>query len=193
MYGVVKLSFADALNAFALITAVSVPVATLLSVNAPVRKLCKTLLSYGSMLSGYPSVKQFCDSTAIMIDANELFPAESISLEGIKTFEDYSIDESLLCGIAILKEAQNPIANAFDSVVAETEETLPEVESVLYEDEIGLVGWIKSERILGRNILLRADRSHICQEQADLLQCLLQDTLPMLSSRLKCREPKPMA
>lgn len=148
MYGVVKLSFADALNAFALITAVSVPVATLLSVNAPVRKLCKTLLSYGSMLSGYPSVKQFCDSTAIMIDANELFPAESISLEGIKTFEDYGIDESLLRGIAILKEAQNPIANAFDSVVAETEETLPEVESVLYEDEIGLVGWIKSERIL---------------------------------------------
>ena len=148
MYGVVKLSFADALNAFALITAVSVPVATLLSVNAPVRKLCKTLLSYGSMLSGYPSVKQFCDSTAIMIDANELFPAESISLEGIKTFEDYGIDESLLCGIAILKEAQNPIANAFDPVVAETEETLPEVESVLYEDEIGLVGWIKSERIL---------------------------------------------
>ena len=148
MYGVVKLSFADALNAFALITAVSVPVATLLSVNAPVRKLCKTLLSYGSLLSGYPSVKQFCDSTAIMIDANELFPAESISLEGIKTFEDYGIDESLLCGIAILKEAQNPIANAFDSVVAETEETLPEVESVLYEDEIGLVGWIKSERIL---------------------------------------------
>ena len=148
MYGVVKLSFADALNAFALIAAVSVPVATLLSVNAPVRKLCKTLLSYGSMLSGYPSVKQFCDSTAIMIDANELFPAESISLEGIKTFEDYGIDESLLCGIAILKEAQNPIANAFDSVVAETEETLPEVESVLYEDEIGLVGWIKSERIL---------------------------------------------
>ena len=148
MYGVVKLSFADALNAFALITAVSVPVATLLSVNAPVRKLCKTLLSYGSMLSGYPSVKQFCDSTAIMIDANELFPAEAISLEGIKTFEDYGIDESLLCGIAILKEAQNPIANAFDSVVAETEETLPEVESVLYEDEIGLVGWIKSERIL---------------------------------------------
>lgn len=148
MYGVVKLSFADALNAFALITAVSVPVATLLSVNTPVRKLCKTLLSYGSMLSGYPSVKQFCDSTAIMIDANELFPAESISLEGIKTFEDYGIDESLLCGIAILKEAQNPIANAFDSVVAETEETLPEVESVLYEDEIGLVGWIKSERIL---------------------------------------------
>jgi hypothetical protein len=83
-----------------------------------------------------------------MIDANELFPADCIELEGIKTFEEYNVDESLLCGIAILKEADSPIANAFDSVMEETKETLPEVESVLYEDEMGLVGWINSERIL---------------------------------------------
>lgn len=148
LYGAVKGSFSDAINTFALISAVAIPVSTLLAVNLPVRKLCKKLLSFGSMLSGYPSIKQFCDSTAIMIDSNELFPADSIELEGIKTYEDYNVDESLLCGIAILKEAQNPIANAFDSVVAETHETLPEVESVLYEDEMGLVGWINSERIL---------------------------------------------
>ncbi len=148
IYGIVKVSFTDAINAFALMTAVAIPVSTLLAVNLPVRKLCKKILSFGGMLAGYPSIKQFCDSTAIMIDANELFPVESISLEGIKTYEEYNVDESLLCGIAILKEAQNPIANAFDSVVAETHGTLPEVESVLYEDEMGLVGWINSERIL---------------------------------------------
>lgn len=148
IYGVVKVSFADAVNVFALMTAVAVPVATLVSVNLPVRVLCKKLLSFGAMLSGYPSIKQFCDSTAIMIDANDLFPADSIQLDGIKTYEDYNVDESLLCGIAILKEAQNPIANAFESVVAETNGTLPEVESVLYEDDMGLVGWINSERIL---------------------------------------------
>lgn len=148
LYGAVKVSFTDAINAFGLITAVAIPVSTLLAVNLPVRKLCKRLLSFGGMLAGYPSIKQFCDSTAVMIDANELFPADSIELEGIKTYEEYNVDESLLCGIAILKEAQNPIANAFDSVVAETKETLPEVESVLYEDDMGLVGWINSERIL---------------------------------------------
>lgn len=148
MYGFANASFTGAFNAFALITAVAIPISTLLAVNVPVRRLCKTLLTYDSMLAGYPSVKQFCDSTGIMLDATELFPADCIELEGIKTFEDYAIDESLLCGIAVLKEAGNPIANAFDSVVAETKETLPEVESVLYEDEIGLVGWINSERIL---------------------------------------------
>ncbi len=148
LYGVVKFSFSDAVNTLSLITALAIPTATLLAVNTPIKRLCKTLTGYGGMLAGYPSVKQFCDSTAIMIDANELFPADYIELEGIKTFEDYNVDESLLCGIAILKEARNPIANAFDSVVTETRETLPEVESVLYEDELGLVGWINGERIL---------------------------------------------
>ena len=114
----------------------------------PVRKLCRTVNGYGAMIAGFPSIKQFCDSTAIMIDAEELFPADSIELEGIKTFVEYRVDESLLCGIAILKEAHNPIANAFESVVSEAKQTLPEVESVLYEDGLGLVGWVNSERIL---------------------------------------------
>ena len=148
LYGIVKLNLGDAVNTFSLITALSIPVATLLAVNLPVRRLCKNLLEYDAMLAGYPSIKQFCDSTAVMIDANELFPADTIELEGIKTFEEYNVDESLLCGIAILKEARNPIANAFASVVSETRETLPEVESVLYEDNLGLVGWINGERIL---------------------------------------------
>lgn len=154
-YGVVKLSFDGAFNMLALITALAIPVSTLLAVNFPVRRLCKNLLGYGAMLAGYPSIKQFCDSTAIMLDANELFPIDCIELEGIKTYEEYNVDESLLCGIAILKEAQNPLANAFDSVISETGDSLPEVESVLYEDELGLVGWIHGERILvgSRNLM----------------------------------------
>ena len=148
LYGLLKGSAAGAVNTFALLTALSVPIATLLAVNVPVRKLCHTVNGYGAMIAGFPSIKQFCDSTAIMIDAEELFPADSIELEGIKTFVEYRVDESLLCGIAILKEAHNPIANAFESVVSEAKQTLPEVESVLYEDGLGLVGWVNSERIL---------------------------------------------
>lgn len=151
LYGIFFGSFSGAVNAFALVCAVCIPVSTLLAVNIPMYDLCKKLLPTGAMLSGYPSVKQFCDSTAVMIDANELFPADSVFLDGIKTFEDYNTDESLLCGIAILKEAQNPIAKVFEKVVDETDGDLPEVESVLYEDELGLVGWVNGERILVGN------------------------------------------
>ena len=104
LYGLIKASFADACSALALISALSIPISTLLAVNVPVRKLCKSLHGYGAMMAGYPSIKQFCDTTAVMLDAGELFPAESIDLEGIRTFESYNVDESLLCGIAVLKE-----------------------------------------------------------------------------------------
>lgn len=77
LYGIFFGSFSGAVNAFALVCAVCVPVSTLLAVNIPMYNLCKKLLPTGAMLSGYPSVKQFCDSTAVMIDANELFPADS--------------------------------------------------------------------------------------------------------------------
>ena len=44
MYGIIKASFTDAVNTMALIhRAMSIPVSTLLAVNLPVRKLCKTL------------------------------------------------------------------------------------------------------------------------------------------------------
>lgn len=151
LYSIVFGTFSGAIDMFALLTAVCVPVVTLLAVNIPMYNLTKKFLSNGAMLSGYPSVKQFCDSTAIMLDANELFPSDCVFLDGIKTFEDYNVDESLMCGIAILNEAQHPIAKVFDSVVAETAEKLPEVESVLYEDEMGLIGWINGERILVGN------------------------------------------
>lgn len=150
IYGGIFASFTGAINTFALLTAISVPIATLVSVNIPMRILSKKLLSFGAMLSGYPSVKQFCDSSAIMIDCNELFPSDSVFLDGIKTYEEYNIDESLMCAIAVLKEAEHPIAKVFDSVVDEKGD-LPEVESVLYEDGMGLVGWINGERILVGN------------------------------------------
>ena len=168
LYGFAKVSFVDAINTFSLVTALAIPISTLVAVNLPIRRLCKTLLTFDSMLAGYPSIKQFCDSTAIMIDANELFPADSIELEGIKTYEEYNLDESLLCGIAILKEAENPIANAFDSVITEANEKLPEVESVLYEDGMGLVGWINSERILvGSRTLMEKYSVHVPSSDYD--------------------------
>ena len=148
LYGILRGNAPDAFNTFALLTALSIPISNLLSVNIPVRRLCKTLNDYDAMLAGFPAIKQFCDSTAIMIDAEELFPADYIDLQCILTYEDYNVDESLLCGIAILKEAHNPIANAFEAIVNEANETLPDVESVLYEDGLGLVGWVNSERLL---------------------------------------------
>ncbi|MGN1467494.1 MAG: hypothetical protein ACI4W1_04220 [Ruminococcus sp.] len=147
IYGCVYTSFDGAINALAVMTAVSVPLATLLAVNVPLRGLCKKLLSKNAMVSSYPSVKQFCDSTGVIADARELYPEGRVTLDGIKTFIDHGADEALIACAAILKEAESPMSTIFDKAI-DKGRGLPEVESFLYEDTMGLVGWVNSERIL---------------------------------------------
>lgn len=151
--GVMHTSFTAAVDTFAVMSAVSVPICTLLAVNLPMRKLCKKLNAKGAMIAGYPSVKQFCDSNAVMIDANDLYPKGSVKLDGIKTFANHRIDESVLAAAAILREANSPMAAVFNSSLLNKDgkQALPQVESVLYEDSMGLVGWVNGERILVGN------------------------------------------
>ncbi len=153
LYGFTHASFTGAIDTLAIMTAISVPICTLLAVNLPMRILCRKLNKQGAVISGYPSVKQFCDSNAVMIDANELYPEGCVKLDGIKTFANHRTDESVLAAAAILREAQSPMANVFNSSILDKQGglALPEVESVLYEDSMGLVGRVGGERFLVGN------------------------------------------
>ena len=148
VYGVVFKSFAEAISVFALVTAVSIPVCNMLVCKLPLKILSQKLLRNGAMISGYPSVKQFCDSAAVMIDARDLYPEGCIKLDGIKTFVTQKIDDDILSAAAVLKAAESPMACVFSSLLRDRKKNLPHVESVLYEDSMGLVGWVNNERIL---------------------------------------------
>ena len=148
VYGAVFKSFAEAISVFALVTAVSIPVCNMLVCNLPLKILSKKLLKNGAMISGYPSIKQFCDSGAVMIDARDLYPEGCIKLDGIKTFVTQKIDDDILSAAAVLKAGDSPMASVFSSLLRDRKKNLPHVESVLYEDSMGLVGWVNNERIL---------------------------------------------
>ncbi|MDO4419808.1 MAG: hypothetical protein Q4B92_05525 [Ruminococcus sp.] len=137
-----------AFSALAVMAAVSTPVANLLAVNLPMRRLCSETLKKNAMIAGYPSVRQFCDTKAVMVDAVDLYPAGSITLNGVKAFDNYKIEESFLSCAAVLREAGSPLAAVFDNVVDNHGGQLPKVESVMYEDKLGLVGWVNGERLL---------------------------------------------
>ncbi len=152
IYGVMNSTFTGAVDALSVMTAVSVPMCTLLAVNLPIRILCKKLTSQGAVVAGYPSVKQFCDTNAVMIDAVDLYPEGTVRLDGIKTFANHRTDESVLAAAAILREAESPMATIFNRrILSKEANALPEVESVLYEDTMGLVGYVGGERVLVGN------------------------------------------
>ncbi|MGN1050736.1 MAG: hypothetical protein ACI4QE_00390 [Acutalibacteraceae bacterium] len=155
--GVAQKSFVGAVSAFALLSAVSVPVAVLMAGNIPLYSLCKKLLKKGAMLSGYPAVKQFCDTTALMTTDTELYPQGAVVLKAIKPLVRRDIREELLSCAAVLREADSPLASVFDKLDSKNVNKIPEVESVMYEDGMGLVSWINGERVLvgNRELLLK--------------------------------------
>ncbi len=165
VYGIIDKSFIGALCAFAVMCCISIPLCALLTGNVPLKVMCNDMLNHGAMLSGYPSIKQFGDSDAVIVDAMSLYPKGCIKLNSFKHFVDYRIEDSLLAAAVILKEANSPLYRVFDDLLEKNAHNLPKVESVLYEDKLGLVGWVNGERILiGNRKLL--DRFHIYVEDA---------------------------
>ncbi|MBE6824339.1 MAG: hypothetical protein E7513_03220 [Ruminococcaceae bacterium] len=164
-YGVISKTFIGALSALAVMLCISIPVCALLCGNLPLKFSCKDTLKHGAMLSGYPSIRQFCDCDAVMVDAMELYPKGSIKLNAMKHFAEFRVEESLLSAAVILKEAKSPLYTAFEKILEENAHNLPKVESVMYEDKLGLVGWVGGERVLiGNRKLL--DRYHIYLDDA---------------------------
>lgn len=165
IYGIIYKSFIGALTALAVMCCISIPLVALLTGNVPLKLLCNNTLKSNAMLSGYPSIRQFCDSNAVMVNASDLYPKGSIKLKHIKYFAEYRVEEAMLSAITIMQKANSPLYNVFSDSLAENKNSLPKVESILYEDKLGLVGWVGGERVLigNRNLL---DRFHIYIEDA---------------------------
>lgn len=151
LYGIISKDVWGAFSALAVMACVSAPICDLLAVNLPLRILCKDTLHKNAMISGYPSVRQFCDTKAVICEAKDLYPIDSISLNGVKAFSNHRIEEGMLAAAAVLREANSPMACVFDHIVSDKGGKLPKVESVLYEDRLGLVGWVDGDRILVGN------------------------------------------
>lgn len=168
LYAVVSKDIIGAFCAFAAIACVAAPVCDMLAVNLPLLKLCKETLSKNAMVSGYPAVRQFCDTKAVICEARDLYPIESITLCGVKAFTNHKVESAMLSAAAVLKEAKSPMTCVFDKIMEDNKGKLPEVESVLYEDKSGLVGWVNGDRILiGNRTLMDKYAVQIPDEESE--------------------------
>lgn len=87
----------------------------------------------------------------MVLDALDLFPAESVLLHGIKTFSGARIDEAILDAAAVSSAAGGPLSSVFLRVIENRTDILPAVDSLVYEQEMGLSGWVSGRRVLVGN------------------------------------------
>lgn len=145
----------------ALISCMAVPMTCILAINSPMLSLVKKALSRGAMIVGYPAVKQFCDTNILVVDANELYPGDSITLHGIKSFGDISIDNVMLEAGAVLKRANAPLSKTMDKILKNRQDIMPTVINYKYLDDLGIEGFVRGHKVLiGNRRLL--ELNNIC-------------------------------
>lgn len=138
------------LTVFTGMVCLSMP-ATLLAVQVPLTACCRRILARGGFINGWQAVRQFGEPDALAVDMADLYPDESMLLHGIKTFSNTHIDEAILTAASLAVRAGGPLAMIFRRIIENKEELLYEVDSLVYEQGMGLSGWVDGRRVFVGN------------------------------------------
>ncbi len=128
----------------------------LFAVCSPLLKCSKVTSLFNCLISGEKSGVEYSDVNAMVTEAKELFPQESVVLNGIKTFEGMRIDEAILDAASVLNCADSILTHTFLRIIEGKTELLSRAENLHYEDGKGISAWIDNRRILIGNRELMA-------------------------------------
>ncbi len=145
---VIVKDFHKAVCTFAAVTSICAPVSVMVSVNLPMFRAAKNLISKGSMISSLQACNEIYDTNSILVKSSDLFPKGSIQLSAIKTFAAGKIDDVILDAASVVIRAESDLSDVFLSVIGGRKDLLRPVDSIVYEESMGLSAWVESKRVL---------------------------------------------
>ena len=138
----------DAVTGFAAILCVASPFSATIAGALPVFRSCRALNERGSMMAGGYTAETFAETDSVLLDIEDLFPAGSIVLHAIKTFAQGRIDEAILDAASIICSTKSTLGSIFLNVVQGDRKLLRPVDTIIYEDGMGLSAWVGGKRVL---------------------------------------------
>lgn len=107
----------------------------------------KRLLKYKSTFLGCDAI-EFGKTDTILLNARELFPKGTVSLAGMRVFNGHKIDDSIICAASVLNVSNSILKDMFMSILLGNEKHLKKVDTILYEDGLGISAWVDDRRII---------------------------------------------
>lgn len=171
--------YLSAVTAFTAAVCVSVPYFSYLVDALIISKTSKKLLEKGGMLAGWHAFKECSAANAIAVDSADIFDEEGGNVFGIHPFYDIQIDEAILYTASLLIKSGGPLGNLFKRIIVGETSLLPPVDSLTYEEKLGLSAWIFNRRILVGNGDLLKNHNVIIPDMALIERHLCEGRYPL--------------
>ena len=131
----------------------------MLVANIPLAKASKKYLQSSAVMLGYSAVDTFADTNSVLIDAIDLFPDGMVEIVNIKPAKKTPIEDGIIYAASLCCQTESILRPTFYKMIKGKTEMLFPVESYLYEDGLGLLGWIQNKRVLFGNRALMESHS----------------------------------
>ncbi|MCQ2416956.1 MAG: hypothetical protein MJ071_03985 [Oscillospiraceae bacterium] len=136
------------MSVFALCFSACACLAITLISNLPLASGTKHYVKNSGIMLGYQSVDDFYDVNTVMIDAVQLFPRGTTSLESIQVMGESRIEEVLQYAASLTQHAGSILKPVFAGAILTEQKMLLPVDSYVYDEGKGISGWIQNKRVL---------------------------------------------
>lgn len=118
----------------------------------------KRLGPKGAMIAGKTAAERLELANAVVLNSSDLFPTGSVTLHNMKVLSENSIDDTILRAASLTDAVNSPLANIFKRIAGTNSAySMPDSDTVKYEERLGLSGWVDDELLfIGNRTLMES-------------------------------------
>ena len=150
--GVAFLLFGGGINcavaAAAAVLCMGSPLSSALVPGLAALRLQKTAAAVGAVVPGWAAIEELGGIDTIELDADDLFTADSVTLEDIRIFKGGRIDRAILYAASVLNESCDTLRGLFSQIIEDRTDILFPVKDSEQHTGLGFSAWCDNNRIL---------------------------------------------
>ena len=150
--GVAFLLFGSGINcavaAAAAVLCMGAPLSSVLVPGLAALRLQRAAAAVGAVVPGWAAIEELGGIDTIELDADDLFTADSVTLEDIRIFKGGRIDRAILYAASVLNESCDTLRGLFSQIIEDRTDILYPVKDLEVHRGLGFSAWCDNNRIL---------------------------------------------
>ncbi|MBE6727215.1 MAG: hypothetical protein E7562_01040 [Ruminococcaceae bacterium] len=112
----------------------------------------------GAFIAGIAGANRLEMANAAVLSSKEIFPDGTVTLHDMKVLSDNDFDRTIMRAASLTQAVGSPLEAIFKKIAGTNSNyTIPDSDTVKYEDKLGLSGWVDDELLfIGNRTLMQA-------------------------------------